>query len=171
MEKEWEITIFSDFVWTEILWLLLFVGTLWFFAWLSVAENNPFFWLYFSIIAYYTIRKAIFLFRTVRYRRKNPVYFRVLGQTLHYSLPEMGQGQMDVRQLDLLQYNVNSYKILSIPLRDGSGCLKVVQQHFQAPFIYQDYLDWCKALLADLEKAQWDNQQPFHSFLNKEIQS
>lgn len=170
MEKEWEIKTFSDFVWTEVLWLLVYGCTAWGLWWLCWAENNRAFLLGVIIMVYYMARKVLCLYRAVRYRQKNPMYFRVSGQILHYSLPETGQGQIDVRQLDLLQHRMDNHALI-IPLRDGSGSLKWVRQHFQAPFVHQDYCDWCQNLLADLEKAQWDNQQPFHSFLNKEIQS
>lgn len=170
MEKEWEIKTFSDFVWTEVLWLLFFVGTGVFCVWVFVTDKHFAFLAFGIYMIYGLIRKAILLFRTVPYRRKNPVYFKISGQILHYSLPETGQGQIDVRQLDLLQHRMDNHALI-IPLRDGSGSLKWVRQHFQAPFVHQDYCDWCQNVLADLEKVQWDNQQPFHSFLNKEIQS
>lgn len=169
MEKEWEIKTFSDFVWTEILCLLLYGALVWSLVWLYMAENNWGFLIFAIVCVYYTIQKVILLFRSVHYRQHHAMYFKIVGQILHYSLPEMGQGQIDVRQLDLLQHQIDN--VLIIPLRGGSGSLKLVRQHFQAPFMHQDYHDWCKTLLTDLEKAQWDNQQPFHSFLNKEIPS
>ncbi|QMT31000.1 hypothetical protein [Alysiella filiformis] len=169
MEKEWLMESPSDFVWKQMAWISLFGSTVWIMWWSHDEVGTMMMWVFGLVALYFCLLSVWRLWRTVVYRRKNPIYFRVVGQILHYSLPEMGQGQIDVRQLDLLRYRIQGD--LRIPIRGDSGCLKIDLAHFQKPFIHQSHQEWVSQFLGDLEKAQWHNQQPFDSFLNKEISS